>query len=683
MRKFQPMPEDQGGQQVRPTLRTDKPVAAYARRSPSYAKDEKKDKTQSREMQTEDIRVWTLEQGWRGKDFHPYFSDFGLSGALRPDQRPDMLRLFDDIDVGKFDHGTVICYQESRLFRDETQIYYNQFIDKCRQHDIEVVVISPYLMIYDFRDDFLTEMFRWKCKESADFIKRHVRGWMHPARYRAAWFDGEWAGYGNIPTGFIVDYDEDSPTYKKLIPYWPHAERKRELRMLFVELGCDIGLLYRRLRESPIIFPEFEPWVDPKVVNRYQVAKHPGGGYCPMDKATIIWMLTDVNDIGYRTINNVIRRNSKGEKVIDHEPIIERELFDLCFYPLAETDLDGNPIKEKKARRFMHRGNTPEFGLLKFRIASNQGEVFTHPCRGIPAYVIKKLESETSLRHYLYHAAIPCVELDEIIVDRLMQHAREITQNQEDIEEYEKQAHKKREERQRRLAQVEQSIRDIDKKQAGLTRSQGQVETEIEEAEKAGDEAQKAIKERRKQLIIGEIETLEFERINLVKAVVELEEDSEGNLGSLDEEIKKLEAAWPQHTFEKRRSFINFLIKEVRIERVSPHWVWVQVWWLHEAWGREEMYYHRNVSGKHDWTEEEEAIAREHYAATPRNELMALLPERGWDTITEHCRTHGLRRRIVEGRVDWPRKLAYADLEFMRSAGIPIEARRTNWERQH
>ena len=392
-------------------------------------------------------------------------------------------------------------------------------------------------------------------------------------------------------------------------------------------------------------------------------------------------MLTDVNDIGYRTINNVIRRNSKGEKVIDHEPIIERELFDLCFYPLAETDLDGNPIKEKKARRFMHRGNTPEFGLLKFRIASNQGEVFTHPCRGIPAYVIKKLESETSLRHYLYHAAIPCVELDEIIVDRLMQHAREITQNQEDIEEYEKQAHKKREERHRRLAQVEQSIRDIDKKQAGLTRSQGQVETEIEEAERAGDEAQKAIKERRKQLIIGEIETLEFERINLVKAVVELEEDSEGDLGSLNEEIKKLEAAWPQHTFEKRRSFINFLIKEVRIERVSPHWVWVQVWWLHEAWGREEMYYHRNVSGKHDWTEEEEAIAREHYAATPRNELMALLPERGWDTITEHCRTHGLRRRIVEGRADWPHKLAYADLEFMRSEGIPIEARHTNWER--
>src|SRR2546429_8379640 len=248
MRKLQPMPEGQGEQQARPTLRTDKPTAAYARRSPSYAKAEKKDKTQSREMQTEDIKIWALEQGWKEKHFHPYFSDFGLSGALRPDQRPDMLRLFDNIDSGMFDNGSVICYQESRLFRDETQIYYNQFIDKCKQHDIVVVVISPYLMIYDFKDDFYTEMFRWKCKESADFIKRHVKGWMLPARHRAAWIDGEWAGLGDVPVGFLVDYDEDSPTYKKFIPYWPHAEKKREIRELFVELGCNTSLLYQRLQ---------------------------------------------------------------------------------------------------------------------------------------------------------------------------------------------------------------------------------------------------------------------------------------------------------------------------------------------------------------------------------------------------------------------------------------------------
>lgn len=683
MRKFLPMPEDQGGQQVRPTLRTDKPVAAYARRSPSYAKDEKKDKTQSREMQTEDIRIWALEQGWKGKDFHPYFSDFGLSGTLRPDQRPDMLNMFDDIDAGKFDHGTVICYQESRLFRDETQIYYNQFIDKCKQHDIVVVVISPYLMIYDFRDDFLTEMFRWKCKEAADFIKRHVKGWMHPAKFRAAWYDGEWAGYGNIAPGFIADYDEDSPTFKKLIPYWPHAEKKRELRLLYVELGCDISLLYRRLRETPIIFPAFEPWVDPKVVNKFQMSKHAGGGYSPRDKATVVGMLTDVNDIGYRAINGVIRRNNKGEKIIDHEPIVERELFDLCYYPLAETDFDGNPIKAKKAKRFLQKDNSDEFGLLKFRIRSNHGEVYTHVGRNTPAYIDKSPES-TVLKHYSYHAVIPSEELDRLVVDRLLQHAREVSQDQVEIAEYEKQAKQKRAERLSKLAQIEQSIKDIDREQGGLTRSLGTVEMEIVEAEKAQDEVKKVLKERRKHLIEGEIETLEFERIRLVKAKDELEDESESDLGSLDEEVRKLAASWHVYSFEKRRSLVNFLIQEVVIETMSTHWMRVEVLWLHEAWGKEEMYYVRGVGFKHLWTQEEDTLLREHYTAMPRKELMALLPDRGWLAIVEHCRLLDLSRQdMAEDKIVGAKRFSYSDLEFMRSKGWHYNTRCTNWERLH
>jgi F0F1-type ATP synthase membrane subunit b/b' len=682
LRKFRPMSESQSEQQIRPTLRTSRPAAAYARRSPSYAKDEKKDKTQSRDMQTEDIKEWAIEQRWDESDFHPYFSDFGLSGTLRPDQRADMLRLFDDIDAGKFDHGSVICYQESRLFRDETQIYYNQFIDKCKQHDIVVVVISPYVMIYDFRDDFLTEMFRWKCKEAADFIKRHVKGWMQPARYRAAWHDGEWAGMGNIPTGFIVDFDEKSPTYKKLIPYWPHAEKKNELRRLFVELGCDLGLLFKRLREAPIVFPEFEPWVDPKNVNKFCMSKHPAGGYSPRDKGTIIGMLTDPSDIGYRVIKGVIRRDSRGEKLIDHEPIVKRELFELCYTPLAETDLDGGPIKEKKARRYFHRESEDEFGLLKFRIRSNHGEVFTHPSRGRPAYIDKSPENEI-LKHYKVHAVIPGEELDTFVVDRLMQHAQEVSAHREDVAEYERQAKRKREERQSKFAQIEKSILDIDKEQGGLTRNLGKLEKEIEEAEKAGDEVKKALKERRKQLIEEEIETLEVERMSLAKAKSKVEGESESVLGSLNEEIKKLADSWTEYSFEKRRSLINFLIKEVIIETLSTHWMRVEVLWLHEEWGREEMYYVRGVGYKHLWAEEEDAIVREHYATMPRGRLMALLPDRGWDAIVEHCRLLGLSRREMAGEriIVGAKRFSHSDLEFMRRKGWHFHTRCTKWER--
>ena len=201
MREFLPRQESRE-QEIERFLRTHRPGALYARRSDPEARDRNKDKSQSREMQTDDLIRWGMKQGWMRELLHEYFADLGLSGTLRPDQRPDMLRLFDDIDSGKFDNGTIICFQENRLFRDETEIYYNQFIDKCLQHNIHVVAISPRLTIYDLRDPVLKEMLRAKLKEAAEFIPRQIKGWLHPARERAAWVYGEWAGLGSLPPGF-------------------------------------------------------------------------------------------------------------------------------------------------------------------------------------------------------------------------------------------------------------------------------------------------------------------------------------------------------------------------------------------------------------------------------------------------------------------------------------------------
>jgi hypothetical protein len=687
MRILKALSEEETNQYVRPTLRVNKPAANYARRSNPYAKDKEKDTGQSTEMLTDDLMTWAIDQGWNEELLDPYYADLGLSGTLRPDQRPDMLRLFDNIDKGRYDHGSVICFQENRLFRDETQIYYNQFIDKCKEHDVLVVVISPYLMIYDFRDDFLTEMFRWKCKESADFIKRHIKGWMLPARIRAAWHDGEWAGLGQLAPGLIVDYNPESPTYKKLIPYWPHAEKKRDLYQLFVELGCDISLLYKRLRKTPIIFPEFESWVDKRNISKFGMSRYPGGGYSPKSKATLVAMLTDPNNIGYRPIKGVIRRNRQGEKILDHEPIVELELFDLAYYSLAQTDFDGNPIERKQPKRYFHHHSKGDCGLLKYRIKSNQGAARTHVSTSIDEdtpsnkgfYVIEHPESEHTLYHRIYHAAIPCEELDTIIVNRLMENVRKVSRNHEDIAEYERNAKKQREERQRRGNQIVTSIKDIENKQVGLTISLGQITQEIAEEQ---DSEKKEIKHRLKELIIEQIGTLERERQKLIQAKIDLDEQADSDLGSLDEELLNLEALWPTKTFEKRRSLLNFLVREVIVDIISTHWIRVQVLWLHEAWGREEMYFWREMGRRKRWTDEEIRIIRTHYANMPKYELMALLPDRSWLSVLWYG------GKLLKIPRDNPRKFAkefdddtsYSDLEFMRNKGIPLYTRHTNWE---
>ena len=135
------------------------------------------------------------------------------------------------------------------------------------------------------------------------------------------------------------------------------------------------------------------------------------------------------------------------------------------------------------------------------------GAYFGETPPGTGSYHIQTLERGSSLYHVITHAAIPCEELDTIIVNRLMEHVHEISRNHEDIAEYEQNAHKIREERLSKIRQIESSIQDIASKQAGLTISLGQVTKEIDEET---DAEKKEIKERRKQLIIEQIDRLEL-----------------------------------------------------------------------------------------------------------------------------------------------------------------------------
>src|SRR6266487_5482574 len=569
MRVLLPVRE-QREQEIERHLRTSRPAAIYARRSDPEAKDKNKDKSQSREMQTGDLLKWAIKQGWLHELLYEYFADLGLSGTLRPDQRADMLRLFDDIDAGKYDNGTIICYQENRLFRDETQIYYNQFIDKCLHHNIHVVAISPRLIIYDLRDDVLKEMLRVKLKEAAEFIPRHIKGWLHPARERAAWVYGEWAGLGNLPPGFIVAYDPKSPTYKMAIPYWPHIEKTREKFQLFMELGGDISLFYNRLRKSPIIYPEFASWVDKRCINAFKLSRYSGGGYYMKSKHSLANLLTHPLHYGYRTVNDVIRRDDQGDKIREFDPVIELELLDFAYHRLAKTDFDGNPIINGKPRRYFQQGNDGLYGLFKFRITSTQGVVRTRPHGEYDedsppnsgVYLIETINESDYVHHPEVDTAIPCEELEE------------------------------------------------------------------------------------------------------------------------------LETLWPDYTFEKRRTLINFVTKEVVIDAMSTHWLRVQVLWLHEEWGREEMFYFRRKGRWKVWTKEETELVRAHYASMSGTHLMALLPDRSWQSIrTRGKDTLGITRKTgrptKEAVPDWATHYSYSDLAFMQERGIEGKTQNTKWVQQY
>jgi len=97
------------------------------------------------------------------------------------------------------------------------------------------------------------------------------------------------------------------------------------------------------------------------------------------------------------------------------------------------------------------------------------------------------------------------------------------------------------------------------------------------------------------------------------------------------------------------------------------------------------MFYRRRVGGNKEWTDEEKKIIREHYLSMPRTELVALLPDKTWDSIMQMAghifRNEGERdeHRKRETFPRWMVNCSHSDLVFMREHNIEGKLLYTNW----
>lgn len=655
MRKITPPPQNNHDEWKPPTLRTQRKAAVYARRSDPTARKKETDTSQSREMQTEDLLNWAIKQQWKEYDLEPYFADLGLSGTLRPDERPDMLRLFDDIDRGLYDHGTVVCFQESRLFRDETEIYYNQFIKKCKDHDIVVVVVSPFLMIYDFQDEFLTEMFRWKCKEAGQFIKRQIRGWMLPARQRAA-RQGMWTGLGDISIGYVVDIDPKSLTYKRFVVYEPHAKIIHYLFIRFVELAGNLTAFIRELTLHPIIFPTLTEEDKQKYYLKNGIMYKSGGKLST--RAAIESILTNRTYLGWRIVNGqVVKKDS-------HPAIVDEALVNFSFMRLTGYDIHGNEVETGPKEKRYYRTIPERVALLKDVVTSETGRVYVKMMldKTTRKYTYVPEERKHGFWRVGHIEMIDIEKLDALIVERLLFHAQQI----KDLPAYNEILAQKREEKQRAIAQITASLASIPTEQ-----------------KRVREQMRKTEKESVRDMLLADIENMEVEREKLERTKERLEQELAHGLGNLDEELNILAAHWNEYPLEKRIALINFLIQEVSLDMASPRWLRIRIQWLREDWGCEQMYLLREEEKAPRWTSEELEYLEANLLTASKDELMEHLNTRTWQAIrnrgyvmgiTRH--KYGKRSRSMPGDANF----CVRDYRFMWSMGLDATSTRTEWE---
>jgi len=633
--------------------------------------------TQSTEMQTDDLIKWLYDKNLNPKKIHLFDADLGVSGTLRIDQRTGLQELVERIKADEI--KAVLVYQISRLFRDETGVQYNVFATICKKHNCLLITADG--MVFNFNNPMHLKMFRYLAELAAEFIPQHIK-LLHQARLRKA-RQGFWAGQGTIASGYIVDYNEDSPTFEKLIVYHGHKPVIFLLFERYYELGGNFHAVYREFDELPYVFSDFEEWVDKRNVNHWKKRIKVPGGY-KLTRYGLRSILTNPVYIGWWIVaGDVMCRNN-------HEPIIDKEheyLFWYAFDRLATYTIDGE-INEKKViqqpRRFYQKqtkSTSCASGLLKDRITAEGSEVYTHIDNGRANYIIAYAAAQGKATR-IGDSQIYSVPVDTAFTNRFF----ELLEEMHDLDEYHRFIAEETQKQATQTDTLTTQLLETESQQEAILDEITAIRREIKQQLYREQEENLTLDtEKRQQELELEAKPI-LDKLRTRFATLEtLKNELQGKLNqqpqenqevrearqfaSFHIELHKLRLVWEKKPLPIRKEFVNLFVEKAIVSVAAPHWVQLDIVWSYPAWGVDTLYIYRR-SGEHEvWAEEEKETVREHYFTADQETFLKLLPTKTFRAIKKMAHRMGLpahpRTKLVVSEF-----ASWEDWQFMQRVGI-------------
>jgi hypothetical protein len=285
----------------------------------------------SAEVNPDDLVASALRFGFARERIEVVETDMGIGAySTRIEDRPGLHKwLYEDLPSGR--SRVLMASQEDRLFRDRDEIDHNRFIAQVAACDGWVICGQT---IYNLRRDFDRERFRMACKSNKFFIEYHIKGRLHPAVQRAA-LQGRYTG-GQVPMGYVVDYDSRSETYKHYIVYLPHTSLIVDhIFRYFAALPRPSAMaVARHWEEQGLFWPFYGPEVDPRVIRAGEAGRKRDealGGY-RLGWAQAQHILTDVVYLGWRVrAGEVAWDTAHNAPRVCHPPLVDPELFWWCY----------------------------------------------------------------------------------------------------------------------------------------------------------------------------------------------------------------------------------------------------------------------------------------------------------------------------------------------------------------
>ena len=654
IRTYQPRPETSLADLWSTSFPIEVMWAIYARQS-TYAQIG----NESTEMQTDDLKEWLIKRQVREENICLFDADLGKSGTLRIDQRTDLQNLVARILADEI--KAVLVYRISRLFRDESGVQYNTFAQICKDH--HCIVATADGMFFNFNNPMHLKMFRYLAEQAAEYLPQQMK-LLYEARVRKA-RRGLYVGFGPKPWGLIVDYNPQSPTYQKLVIYEPHVKVVLDILERFYALEADFNTLCRELEKRPVLFPDFEDWVDKRNIPKKLRKKVPGGYH--ISDGGLRMLLTNLLYIGWLVVlGDIISRNNTFRIV----PVEKEYLFWYGFDHLSDYAPDGtrNVKRIKEPRRFYHKYMHEIHALLnKKKIFSPQGKMFVHLTNNSWTYQIVP-EDNIVVRDQFSEMDVTLIdrEISKVFLARLRE--------THDLDEYQ---HWLEEEAQRvdhRTTVIHTQLEQLDKLQDAILNERLDIQQRIAACQTPQE------KEQAKKEAAPDLERLRQKSVSYDNLAVELksqlpkkEETDELTKArkflSFQSEVQKLIHAWDTKPLNVRAEFFNLFLVQAVFTVEAPHWVRLDLYWRHPVWQQDSIYIYRRCGARPRWTDEERVQVKAYYPDAKREDLMQLLPTKTWRAIRTEAIRMGIQRPgKIESSV--PFILTWQDLEFMQREGI-------------
>ena len=651
MNKFQPKKTPNTSQWTPQTLPIDQVIAIYARQS---TKNQVQRFVQSGEMQTDDLMTYARRLGWDEDHIILFQENIGkdgqikhASGKLRIDQREGLQALVEQIEADLI--KAVMVFLEDRLFRDETQIQVNVFIDICKQH--HCVVITPH-MTYDFANPFHVKQFRWRCEEAADFLRDYIITRLNGAKNRVSekgLYDGR-----PVPFGFIIDRrktiivsgsEVPNPTYNRFIEYPPHAEVVRRIFSLFVKNGSRVRSLHRQLRLEPVLFPAFPDTLSVKEVGKRCLKKAPGGYH--ISRHGLSFLLTNVVYIGGWLFHGTVAWNN-------HPAIVEEDVFWFAFNRLSAYTTEGEENTQRAHCVRFTKGHNPQ-ALLKDCIEAADPTQVVYTSHKFDAWYYTITGRGNRLDADAYHiVTMQVTQLDSLFTAKLfdhLQHSDSYTHYQQLLEKRSHEAESAHNTIERQLSAIEQECNGLMLSLAKPTLPQP-VRIRLEA---------------RMALLLTNQEELSQKQATLT---AEHHEDRVVKLHEYAELVGKLSEKWAALSFVKRRTLVEALVRHVSFASLAPHWLELTIEWDNPTWGIDTCLIWRSRGTAPFWNDADDALVRELFPQGDGYTLMEKLPHRSWSSIQQRAFELGVKSTTKSKLPAIPRLLSLQDWQYMEEHGI-------------